>query len=130
MAKKKTATKPATNPNRSACAKGGQHEWTEEDGEKFCAKCKEPAPTKKKVVRSPAKKLSALDAAAQVLAKAKQPMNCQALIQEMAGQGIWTSPGGKTPQATLYSAILREIHLKGKDSRFKKIDRGQFAANA
>jgi hypothetical protein len=34
---------------------------------------------------------------------------------------------GKTPAATLYSAILREISTKGKDARFTKIERGKFA---
>jgi len=28
---------------------------------------------------------------------------------------------------TVYSAILREISVKGKDSRFKKSERGKFA---
>jgi len=30
----------------------------------------------------------------------------------------------------VYSAIIREIAMKGKESRFVKSDRGQFAANA
>jgi hypothetical protein len=46
----------------------------------------------------------------------------------MAKKGLWTSPGGKTPHATLYSAIIREIALKGKESRFVKSERGKFAA--
>jgi hypothetical protein len=75
-----------------------------------------------------AKKLSAIDAAAQVLAKARTAMNCQELIQAMAEQGLWTSPGGKTPAATLYSAILRETQTKGNDARFKKTERGKFKA--
>jgi hypothetical protein len=32
------------------------------------------------------------------------------------------------PVATLYSAVLPEINSKGKDARFKKPDRGHFAA--
>ena len=56
-------------------------------------------------------------------------MNCQALIEAMAAGGLWTSPGGKTPHATLYAAILRELNTKGKEARFKKVDRGQFAAS-
>jgi hypothetical protein len=28
--------------------------------------------------------------------------------------------GGKTPSATLYSAVLRELAVKGKDARFVK----------
>jgi hypothetical protein len=30
----------------------------------------------------------------------------------------------------LYSAILRELTTKGKDARFRKTERGKFAANA
>jgi len=74
------------------------------------------------------KKLSAIDAAAKVLWESKEPMNCKALVEAMATMGLWTSPGGKTPAATLYSAILREINVKGKESRFKKTERGRFAA--
>ncbi|XVJ61105.1 MAG: hypothetical protein HEQ23_11790 [Tepidisphaera sp.] len=48
----------------------------------------------------------------------------------MAAKGLWTSPGGKTPAATLYAAIVREITTKGKDARFRKADRGLFTANA
>ena len=76
------------------------------------------------------KKLSALNAAAKVLADAKEPMACKELIEAMEKKGLWTSPGGKTPAATLYSAIIREIAVKGKEARFKKTDRGQFATNA
>jgi hypothetical protein len=76
------------------------------------------------------KKVSAIDAAAQVLAGAKEPMNAKQMIEAMAAKGLWTSPGGKTPHATLYSAILREINDKGNEARFKKTERGRFAANA
>ncbi|MBS0208853.1 MAG: winged helix-turn-helix domain-containing protein [Planctomycetes bacterium] len=75
------------------------------------------------------KKLSAIDAAAKVLAGAKEPLTTKQLIEAMASKGLWTSPGGKTPHATLYSAILREIATKGKEARFKKTERGHFAAN-
>ena len=75
-----------------------------------------------------AKKLSAIDAAAQVLAEAGTAMNCQELIKAMAEQGLWTSPGGKTPAATLYSSILRELQTKGNQARFKKTERGKFQA--
>jgi hypothetical protein len=76
----------------------------------------------------PAKKTSQIQAALQVLANAKEPMNCQAMVEAMSSQGLWTSPGGKTPHATLYAAILREINAKGNDARFRKVDRGQFLA--
>ena len=72
------------------------------------------------------KKLSAIDAAAQVLAASKEPMNAKQMIDAMAAKRLWASPGGKTPWATLYSAITREVATKGKEARFKKADRGQF----
>ncbi|MBK8270184.1 MAG: winged helix-turn-helix domain-containing protein [Planctomycetes bacterium] len=72
------------------------------------------------------KKTSALDAAAIVLQKAGKPMRAMELIAAMAEQKLWTSPGGKTPHATLYAAMLREISEKKADARFKKVDRGQF----
>jgi hypothetical protein len=75
-------------------------------------------------------KMSCLDAAAKVLAEATTPLNTADMIARMAEKGYWTSPGGKTPAATLYSAILREIDKKGKDARFKKSDRGMFAITA
>ena len=74
------------------------------------------------------KKLSAIDAAAQVLAASKEPLNTRQMIEAMAAKGLWTSPGGKTPWATLYSALLREINEKGKDARFTKVERGKFTA--
>jgi hypothetical protein len=62
-----------------------------------------------------------------VLAETGQPMTCQQLIDVMAAQGYWSSPGGKTPQATLYAAISKEIVAKGAQARFVKSQRGQFA---
>ena len=76
------------------------------------------------------KKVSCLDAAAQVLTDAGSPMTTGEMIEAMAKKKLWTSPGGQTPAATLYSAILREINTKGKDARFKKTERGKFAAKA
>ncbi len=76
------------------------------------------------------KRMSAIDAAAKVLADASTPMNTKEMIEAMAAKTYWTSPGGKTPHATLYSAILREINTKGKDARFTKTERGKFAAKA
>jgi hypothetical protein len=72
--------------------------------------------------------LSCIDAAAKVLAEKGEPMNCKEMIDAMATKGYWTTPGGKTPWATLYSSIAREIRDKGKESRFKKSDRGKFAS--
>ena len=80
----------------------------------------------KKAKEPKAKKTSALDAAARVLEEAGQPMTCPEMIQAMTAKAYWTSPKGATPAATLYSAILREIKAKGKESRFVKTERGKF----
>jgi hypothetical protein len=87
------------------------------------------APAKAKREPKPAgeKQLSALDAAAKVLEERGQPMNTRQLIEVMAQKGYWTSPGGKTPWATLYSAILREVTTDGDTARFVKTERGKFA---
>lgn len=74
-----------------------------------------------------APKLSALDAAARVLAEAKEPLGCPDLIGRMAAAGLWRSPAGRTPAATLHAALMREINTKGEQSRFKKAGRGRFA---
>ena len=71
------------------------------------------------------KKLSCVAAALKVLSEAIEPMNAQEMFTAMTEAGYWTSPGGKTPHATLYSAILREL-TKGDDSRFVKTERGRF----
>jgi hypothetical protein len=94
-----------------------------------------PAPAKpKRQPKAPAepkeKKVSALDAAARVLAEENRPMTCQEMIDAMAAKGYWVSPGGATPAATLYSAILREMTTKGADARFQKTERGKFARKA
>jgi hypothetical protein len=73
--------------------------------------------------------MSQLDAAAKVLAETGEAMTTKAMVEAMAAKGYWSSPGGQTPHATLYSAILREIQ-KGGEARFKKADRGLFELNA
>jgi HB1, ASXL, restriction endonuclease HTH domain len=76
--------------------------------------------------KDPAKKLSALDAAARVLGESKEPMNCPQMIETMAAKGYWKSPAGKTPASTLYAALKREITIKKKEARFKQSGPGNF----
>lgn len=76
---------------------------------------------------TPTKPLSALDAAARVLGESGQAMSCQELIAAVAAKDYWRSPRGLTPAGTLYSAMLRELHSKGEQSRFVKTERGKFA---
>jgi hypothetical protein len=119
MASKKKPTKATSRTS----AKPGK--TTAESAPKRGSKAKKRSAE----ANAPAKpqKLSALDAAAQVLSEAGQPLNCQEMIAAMTEKGYWTSPAGKTPQATLYSALLREIKTKGDESRFQKTERGKFA---
>ena len=96
------------------------------------------APPKKKAVKKvtpkkavqqktakPSKdKLSLLDATAIVLKK-QSPLTCKQLIERMAEAELWKSESA-TPANTLHAALSKEIRVKGKDSRFEKVDRGQF----
>jgi hypothetical protein len=91
-------------------------------------KAAKPAASKGAARKTTPKKLSAIDAAAKLLAGAKEPLTTKEMIEQLAAKGLWKTPGGKTPDRTLYSAILREIATKGKDARFKKTERGKFAA--
>ena len=86
--------------------------------------------TPKQTKADAGKKLSALDAAAMVLGETRKPMTCREIVEAMSAKGYWTSPGGKTPEATLYSAILRETSTKGDQARFVKTERGKFARRA
>jgi hypothetical protein len=72
------------------------------------------------------KRLSALDAAARVLGEVGQAMTYLELVEAMASKGYWSSPAGKTPAATLYAAIAREIKVKKDRSRFRKTEQGKF----
>lgn len=68
---------------------------------------------------------SLLNLAAQVLAKSKQPLSCKELVTMVMANHGWTS-SGKTPEATLYAAIIREISKKGEAARFVKSGPGKF----
>ena len=109
----------ANNANVDAAAKGKKAK-------------SEKAPKTAEAPRTPRapkpKRVSALDAAAQVLAASEVPMRAKEMIAAMEAKGLWRSPGGKTPEATLYAAIIREIAAKGTAARFKKHERGVFVA--
>lgn len=79
-----------------------------------------------KPTETPTKKISQIEAAIIVLGKSKDAMNCKAMVEAMQVAGLWSTPKGTTPDATLYASILREINAKGKDARFRKTERGHF----
>ncbi|MCC6909437.1 MAG: winged helix-turn-helix domain-containing protein [Phycisphaerales bacterium] len=70
--------------------------------------------------------LSGLDAAAQVLGRAKEPLDAKTIAERAIAAGWKTN--GATPHATLYAAMIREIKAKGKEARFIKADKGRFTA--
>jgi hypothetical protein len=80
----------------------------------------------KKAKADKPKRISGLDAAAKVLEESGEPMTAKEMVEAAEAKGYWKSPGGKTPHATVYSAIIREIAAKGQDARFRKAERGRF----
>ena len=95
---------------------------------KAAAKATPKAAPKTEAAAVPKKGLSLLNAAATVLERSGEAMPVRAMIEEAKASGLWTPTGGKTPEQTLYSAIIREIKDKGDASRFRKAGRGLFAS--
>ena len=75
--------------------------------------------TPAKKCRSKGPRHSLANAPILVLAKAKEPMNAKAIVERATADGLYEPGDGKTPEATLYSAMLRD-----KKARFHKADRG------
>ena len=120
MAAKKTSTKKTATKNPTTKKAANAKTATGKSN---------PKPAAKKTTPKTEKKMSALEAAAKVLTESKEPMRTKDLVDAMSAKGYWSSPGGKTPSATLFSAIMREINTKGDESRFQKMDRGLFTIN-
>lgn len=112
--KDKTRSKPAAKTPRAQKAPKAAKAQTNAKGKS----AKEPK----------VRRIGALDAAAQVLAINRDPMTCADMVTLMRDKGLWSSPGGKTPAATLYAAIIREIAKKGASARFRKVERGMFVS--
>lgn len=80
-----------------------------------------PAPAGK-----PERKPTLLDAAVRVLREAGEPMSAKPMVERILAASWWSTQG-KTPEATLYAAIIRDIGRTDGPSRFQKVDRGRFA---
>lgn len=74
---------------------------------------------------SASKPLSGLEAAVIVLREASAPLNANDLVGLMLKRGLWKTEG-KTPAATIFAAMSREIQSKGLASRFLKAEPGRF----
>lgn len=89
------------------------------------------APTLKPVAPTPPparKRMSQIEAAHRVLLDADRPMNAGEIMTEINKRGLWSSPNGKTPEATLKAAFHREITTKHDKCRFAKAGKGLYAA--
>ena len=131
IAKKTKSPNPAKGRSKktSSANPAGAAKSNEKTASKAAVSTTRATEPKKAAPDRTTKKMSAIDAAAKVLGEAGAAMNCQEMIKAMGEKGYWTSPGGKTPHATLYSAILRELQNKGNDARFQKTERGKFTAS-
>lgn len=107
---KKAAEKAATKPTNPTLA---------DRVEKAAAPKPAPKAKAERPAANPAKKLSGLDAAAQVLRTYNKAMTAKEVVGLMKEDGLWSSEA-KTPEATIYSAMLTEIKKKGAASRFAK----------
>jgi len=76
------------------------------------------------------KKLSLFSAAVRVLEAAPSDARCSAgeLVREAIAQGLWTPGQGKTPDLTLYAAILRDIATKEYPRIVRAAERGKLGA--
>ena len=72
------------------------------------------------------KKLSLMDAAVEVLRIAKQPMNTREIIEAATELKLWQPTGAKTPEQTLYGAIVRENKTKEHPLIVKSDIKGKF----
>jgi hypothetical protein len=115
---------PAKAPSGAAKAKATKAAAKAKDAPKAAV-----ANVEAKRVKAPKKatKPGALSGAAEVLKTAAKPMTAAELWSELHRRGLWAS-SGRTPEATIYAAIIREIAAKGEASRFRKAERGKFEA--
>ena len=128
--KKKPTTKKKSATNKSAASKNTKTKTKAAPrGARATVGASKPKATTQRPAKSDATRgrHGALQGAYEVLKTATEPMSCKALVETMAQRNIWSSPSGKTPHATLYAAITREIADKGRLSRFAKAGRGLFA---
>ena len=85
-----------------------------------------PNPAPECAMQKPVKKRSLLDAAAEVLRLAKMPMNTREIIDAAIELKLWLPTGAKTPEQTLYGAIVRENKTKEQPRIVKSDIKGKF----
>ena len=85
-----------------------------------------PNPAPECASQKPEKKRSLLDAAMEVLRLAKMPMNTREIIEAAIELKLWQPTGAKTPEQTLYGAIVRENKTKEQPRIVKSDIKGKF----
>ena len=85
-----------------------------------------PNPAPECATQKPEKKRSLLDAAVEVLRLAKMPMNTREIIEAAIELKLWQPTGAKTPEQTLYGAIVRENKSKEHPRIVKSDIKGKF----
>ena len=85
-----------------------------------------PNPAPECATQKPEKKRSLLDAAVEVLRLAKMPMNTREIIEAAIELKLWQPTGAKTPEQTLYGAIVRENKTKEQPRIVKSAIKGKF----
>ena len=112
------------NESPQGCVKGLPEAATLKQAEAVKAEVRQAAPKAKRQRKDG--KMSGLDAAAQVLAEAGEPLDAKTMVERMLEKRLWETKG-RTPHATIYSGLLRHIQKNGDASRFRKAERGKFA---
>jgi hypothetical protein len=121
-AKKKAASKKKTTPRRKS--------KVDDQANPEMDLPETPAAQPKSDANPTDKKMSGITAAAKLLAETNTPMNVGDITNTIIERGWW-NPGGKTPDRTLYSAIITEIKKKGDEARFRRAEeRGKFEINS
>lgn len=69
--------------------------------------------------------LTGLDAVAVVLREAARPLSAKEAAQAAIARRLWSSDG-RTPDRTIYAALIRDIRALGPRSRFRRRGRGTF----
>ena len=125
------ATKPAPMPAAKRPVRAKTAKATREPKDEAAppqAATPTPVAGETKGSTSMTSRMTCLDAAHAVLTRLNKPMRIREIMEQMVDRELWLSPGGSTPDATLTSAIIRDIAKRGDASRFKRVNRGYYAA--
>ena len=77
-------------------------------------------------IETPAKHLSLMNAAVEVLRRSEQPLNTREIVAQAIALGLWMPTGAKTPEQTLYGAIFRAMATKEQPRIVKAEQKGKF----